>query len=128
MVKQPFPYFGGKSRVADEVWRRLGDVKNYVEPFCGGCGVLLNRPTNHQGYVETINDAWAFISNFWRAVKLAPNKLARFCDWPVNEIDLTARPPASTTFLAPKTEGGCWLVTPPRPRKRPRWTLPVPMV
>jgi DNA adenine methylase len=91
VVKQPFPYFGGKSRVADEVWRRFGDVKNYVEPFCGGTGVLLNRPANHQGYTETVNDAWAFVSNFWRAVKLAPMEVARFCDWPVNEIDLTAR-------------------------------------
>ncbi|HEY7328064.1 MAG TPA: DNA adenine methylase [Gemmataceae bacterium] len=91
MVKQPFPYFGGKSRVAGEVWRRFGDVKNYVEPFCGGAGVLLNRPTHHVGYVETINDAWAFISNFWRAAQQAPKELARLCDWPVNEIDLTAR-------------------------------------
>lgn len=91
MVKQPFPYFGGKSRVADEVWRRFGDVKNYVEPFCGSAAVLLNRPEHHQGYIETINDSWAFVSNFWRAVKLAPNDVARFCDWPVNEIDLQSR-------------------------------------
>lgn len=91
MVNQPFPYFGGKSRVASEVWRRFGDVKNYVEPFCGSAGVLLNRPRHHVGYVETINDAWAFVSNFWRAVKLAPKEVARFCDWPVNAIDLQAR-------------------------------------
>jgi hypothetical protein len=44
VVKQPFPYFGGKSRVAGEVWRRFGDVKNYIESFCGSAGVLLNRP------------------------------------------------------------------------------------
>lgn len=91
MFKQPFPYFGGKSRVAAEVWRRFGDVKNYVEPFCGGCGVLLNRPARHAGYVETVNDAWCFIANFWRAAKLAPHEVARRCDWPVSEIDLTAR-------------------------------------
>ena len=48
-------------------------------------------PHNHQGYTETINDAWAFVSNFWRAVKLAPKEVARFCDWPVNAIDLQAR-------------------------------------
>lgn len=31
-LKAPFPWFGGKSRVADVVWRRFGDVPNYVEP------------------------------------------------------------------------------------------------
>lgn len=29
-LKAPFPYMGGKSRVAREVWRRFGDVPNYV--------------------------------------------------------------------------------------------------
>ncbi len=41
----PFPYFGGKASVAGEVWRRFGDVDNYVEPFCGSCAVLLARPS-----------------------------------------------------------------------------------
>jgi hypothetical protein len=43
-AKTPFPYIGGKTRVAPEIWRRFGDVKNYVEPFFGGGAVLLNRP------------------------------------------------------------------------------------
>ena len=42
-IQQPFPYFGGKRTVAPEIWRRFGDVRNYVEPFFGGGGVLLNR-------------------------------------------------------------------------------------
>lgn len=29
----PFPYFGGKSNVADIVWQRFGDVKNYAPCF-----------------------------------------------------------------------------------------------
>jgi len=28
-VKAPFPWFGGKSRVADLVWDRFGNVPNY---------------------------------------------------------------------------------------------------
>ena len=32
----PFPYFGGKSRAADQVWEALGEVKNYVEARCSG--------------------------------------------------------------------------------------------
>ena len=31
----PFPYFGGKSAIAHEIWARFGDVPNYVEPFAG---------------------------------------------------------------------------------------------
>ena len=42
--KAPFPWFGGKARIAAQVWQRFGDVRNYVEPFFGSGAVLLNRP------------------------------------------------------------------------------------
>lgn len=42
-LQAPFPYFGGKSRIADVIWQRLGDVANYVEPFAGSLAVLLQR-------------------------------------------------------------------------------------
>lgn len=73
-LKAPFPYFGGKAMVADEVWQRLGDVPNYVEPFFGSGAVLLSRP--HAPGIETINDKDGFVSNFWRSVKLAPEQVA----------------------------------------------------
>jgi DNA adenine methylase len=85
----PFPWFGGKSRVASIVWDRFGDVPNYVEPFFGSGAVLLNRP--HDPDKETINDADGFVCNFWRAVQADPETVADYCDWPVNENDLTAR-------------------------------------
>lgn len=44
-LKSPFVWFGGKRRVADQVWAALGDVDNYVEPFAGSLAVLLGRPT-----------------------------------------------------------------------------------
>lgn len=44
-LKAPFPWFGGKSRAADLVWSRFGDVQNYVEPFAGSLAVLLARPS-----------------------------------------------------------------------------------
>lgn len=44
VLKAPFPWFGGKSKIANEVWRRFGDVPNYVEPFFGSGAVLLGRP------------------------------------------------------------------------------------
>lgn len=88
-VKAPFPYFGGKSRIASAVWERFGDVDNYVEPFCGSAAVLLARPTAPR--IETVNDANCFIANFWRAVKHDPEAAAHHADWPVNEADLHAR-------------------------------------
>ena len=45
ILKAPFPYFGGKLRVAAQVWERFGDAPNYVEPFAGSLAVLLGRPT-----------------------------------------------------------------------------------
>ena len=53
-LKAPFPYFGGKSKIAEQVWTLLGDVKNYVEPFAGSAAVLLARP-RFKG-PETLND------------------------------------------------------------------------
>lgn len=93
-LKTPFPYPGGKARVADLVWSRLGDVDNYVEPFAGSLAVLMRRPAAHfaNGYrVETVNDLNHFIVNFWRAVQHAPDAVVEYVDWPVHEADLHAR-------------------------------------
>lgn len=86
----PFPWFGGKRTVAGEVWSRLGDVRNYVEPFFGSGAVLLGRPGPFDG-PETVNDADGFLANFWRAVKSDPEAVAYHADWPVSEKDLEAR-------------------------------------
>jgi DNA adenine methylase len=90
-LKAPFPWFGGKSRVADEVWQRFGDTPNYVEPFAGSLAVLLGRPGKHAAKIETVNDLDGFIANFWRGIAWDPRSVAHYADWPVNEIDLTAR-------------------------------------
>jgi len=90
-MKAPFPWFGGKRRVASLVWEALGDVDNYVEPFAGSLAVLLERPANHRGAAETINDRDYFVANFWRALSIDPQTVAEWCDWPVNEADLFAR-------------------------------------
>lgn len=90
-VKTPFPYIGGKTRVAPEIWRRFGDVKNYVEPFFGGGAVLLNRPGLGSNRIETVNDIDSLLANFWRSLKLHPRKLANVADYPVSELDLHAR-------------------------------------
>ena len=90
-LQAPIPYFGGKSRVAQEVWARLGDVPNYVEPFFGSGAMLLGRPSWHLRSIETVNDKDGMVANFWRAIAAAPEEVARWADWPVNENDLHAR-------------------------------------
>lgn len=88
-MKAPFPWFGGKSRVADLVWQRFGNVPNYVEPFFGSGAVLLSRP--HASGTETINDRDCMVANFWRAVQADPDAVAQHADNPVNEADQHAR-------------------------------------
>lgn len=88
-LKSPYPYFGGKSRIADLVWERFGTVENFCEPFFGSGAVLLGCP--HPGHIETVNDADGLLANFWRALQQAPDEVASYADWPVNEADLHAR-------------------------------------
>ena len=88
-LKAPFPWFGGKSRVASLVWNRLGNVPNYVEPFFGSGAVLLARP--HEPKIETVTDVDCYLSNFWRALQHDPEALTEHANWPVNEVDLHAR-------------------------------------
>ena len=91
-LKAPFPYFGGKSKIAEAVWRALGQPKHYIEPFFGSGAVLLSRPEHSPStHVETVNDKDGFVANVWRALQFSPDKVARWCDWPVNHADLSAR-------------------------------------
>ena len=92
-IKAPFPYFGGKLHVAAEVWRRLGRVDHYIEPFMGSAAVLLARPDWRPGrrLVETVNDADGLLVNAWRAIKAVPSEVQRHADWPVTELDQQAR-------------------------------------
>ncbi len=101
ILKAPYPYFGGKSRVSSLVWERIGDATNFVDPFFGSNAILLSRPHwnaetgqfdgDRPWRTETVNDANGYIANFWRAVQYDPEAVAHYADWPVNENDLHAR-------------------------------------
>jgi hypothetical protein len=90
VVKAPFPWFGGKSRAAAMIWRRLGPVRNYIEPFAGSLAVMLRSPYPPARY-ETVNDLDNYVANLWRALQYDPEAVAFHADWPVNEACLTAR-------------------------------------
>jgi len=87
--RAPFPYFGGKSRIAGEVWARLGNPVHYVEPFCGSAAMLLANP--NPASLEVINDANFYIANFWRCIKFQPEATYIEADYPVCHVDLDAR-------------------------------------
>lgn len=87
-LRAPFPYFGSKYDIAAEVWARLGDPANYVEPFAGSLAVLLSRL--RPGKVETVNDYDGLVVNFWRAVQAAPEDVAVNADDAVHEATLHA--------------------------------------
>ena len=89
-LKAPFPYFGGKRSVAADVWKYLGsDIKHYVEPFCGSLAVMLAAPRKPR--LEVVGDGSFYVANFWRAVKHQPAEVARWADYPVSHVDLSAR-------------------------------------
>lgn len=111
MLKAPYPYFGGKSRAAAEIWKRIGDVPLYVEPFLGSGAVWLARPhPDPTRHMEHLNDKHGFIPNFWRAIRAEPDAVAKVADYPVFECDLHARHSwlverAATTDLVARLEG-----------------------
>ena len=71
-MKAPFVWFGGKRRVAPEVWAALGDVPNYIEPFAGSLAVLLaKKPAD----METVNDLDEDLINFWQVLRDHPTEL-----------------------------------------------------
>ena len=93
ILRSPYPWFGGKRSIAPVIWDRIGDVRNFVDPFFGSGAVLLSRP--HWPFAETrtetVNDLDGMVANFWRALQVAPDEVAHHADWPVNECDLHAR-------------------------------------
>lgn len=89
-LRAPFPWFGGKFNAAPIVWPRFGDTVNYIEPFAGKLNVMLQRPFKVR--TETVNDLDCYLSNFWRALSFgAADEVAKYADYPVNEVDLHAR-------------------------------------
>lgn len=86
----PFPWYGGKRRWADCIWRYLGNPTVYLEPFAGSAAVLFRRPTP-PGRREVLVDLSGHIVNFWRAVKNDHESVAHYADWPQFHHDLSAR-------------------------------------
>ena len=88
-LRAPFPYFGGKSVIAQRVWERLSNPRQYIEPFCGSAAMLLAAPA--PASLEVIGDVNHHVANFWRATKCQPEAVWSWSDYPVSHVDLYAR-------------------------------------
>jgi DNA adenine methylase len=75
-IKPPFQYFGGKTRIAEQIAALLPPHGHYVEPFAGSLAVLLaKRPAP----METVNDLSGDIVHFWRMLRERPDDIERVC-------------------------------------------------
>lgn len=75
-MKPPFAYYGGKSRIADQIVALLPDHEYYVEPFAGSLAVLLAKPVAR---MEVVNDLDSRLMTFWRVLRERPDELIRVC-------------------------------------------------
>ena len=84
-----FPYFGGKTKIAAQVWDHLGDPECYIEPFAGSLAVLLARPTT--ACTEIAVDLDGLLVNFWRCIQQCWPEVQTFLTGMVAESDLRAK-------------------------------------
>ena len=75
-MKPPITYFGGKTRIADQIAALLPPHEHYVEPFAGSLAVLLAKPPSA---METVSDLDGDLMNFWRVLRERPQELERAC-------------------------------------------------
>jgi DNA adenine methylase len=70
----PFAYYGGKTKLADQIAALLPSHSHYVEPFAGSLAVLLAKPRSE---METVNDLDQDLMTFWRVLRDRPADLER---------------------------------------------------
>lgn len=75
-MKPPFPYYGGKTRIAADIATMLPEHKHYIEPFAGALSVLFAKEPS---LVETVNDINGDIMNFFRVLRDQAEVLERAC-------------------------------------------------
>jgi DNA adenine methylase len=68
----PFSYLGGKYKHLNWILPNLPHKKCYIEPFGGSGVVLLNRK---QSDLETFNDKYSEVTNFFRVLRNKPDEL-----------------------------------------------------
>lgn len=71
-LKAPFPWYGGKGRIAPWIVSLLPPHVTYVEPFGGAASVLITKQPSE---IEIYNDRDDRIVNFFRMLRDQPDAL-----------------------------------------------------
>lgn len=71
-ARSPFPWFGGKQKLADEIIALFPAHSVYVEVFGGGASVLLSKPPSA---LDVYNDRDEGLVNFFRCLRDEPERL-----------------------------------------------------
>jgi len=75
MTLSAFPWFGGKTNMAQWITGHLPDHLTYVEPFGGSAAVLLNKQRSH---TEVYNDKDGDVVHFFRVARERPDELGEW--------------------------------------------------
>jgi site-specific DNA-adenine methylase len=86
-LKQIFRYPGGKRRVVPVINQRFGEVDMRIDAFTGSSAWIL---ASESVKYEVINDADGYVVNYLRAVREAPDDVARYLDFPLAELEIMA--------------------------------------
>lgn len=78
MIRSPFKWVGGKSKLRKTIIAMLPPHECYVEVFAGAAWVLLAKPPSK---VEVLNDLDGEVVNFFRVVKERPEELISSFEW-----------------------------------------------
>ncbi len=71
-ARSPFPWFGGKQKLADEILGLFPEHAVYVEVFGGGASVLLSKPP---ATLDVYNDRDDGLVNFFEVLRDQPERL-----------------------------------------------------
>ncbi len=76
-MRPPFPYFGGKQTIADDLVALFPRHDGYIEPYAGGLAVLLAKPIER---MEVVNDINEDLVTFWRVLREQTDELVEVCN------------------------------------------------
>src|ERR1035437_9603859 len=102
-TNQLLPYHGGKWRIAPWIISNMPSHEIYVEPFCGGGSVLLQKPRSR---CDVYNDLDEKIVNFFKVVRDNGKELAEkiyFTPYSRKEYELAFEPSSDPIESACRT-------------------------
>lgn len=101
-------YMGGKWNLGRWIVDHFPNHKHYVEPFGGGANVLLQKEPSD---LETYNDLYADVVNFFRILRDTPDRLVEqilFTPWAREEYRLSYEPADEALERARRFYVRCW--------------------